>query len=170
MLSVVQKEGESSTTPALKMTTVRRATVEDLSSVVNLAHEMYLESTYQTVPFNRDEVAAFVFGLINNPKCLPLLCFHGSEAIGMLGLTANGFFFSPGTKVVTDFSLFVTKKHRGGLAAVRLIRAGSKWAREVGANYFILGATALHDNSRVYQLYEALGFKEIGRVFSRRTL
>jgi GNAT superfamily N-acetyltransferase len=90
------------------------------------------------------------------------------EAGAMLGVVSPDKGFMLGSITGTWFDatiqayeqlLYVYPNHRGGIIAVRLIRAFENLARERGATCIHVGASTGMNDARTLELYAALGYQ-----------
>ena len=98
-----------------------------------------------------------------------LLVLMDKVPVGYMGLTV---FKNPmGTELFTNEHYFyIIPEKRGGMGAVRLIRAAQNWAKTKGCKFLLLNASNiasnLHDNT--CRLYEKLGFRHFETTYIQR--
>lgn len=144
---------------------IRNATHEDIDVLVLLGREMHKESRYREMPFSEPKVRNLLAGMIVDPNgCLLVYEKDGKITGGIAGFISEHY-FSTG-KIASDLALFITQDKRGGMAAARLVKAFAQWATEAGADIVQVGVTTGVNTDGVERLYNALGFKNVGIVFS----
>jgi len=72
-----------------------------------------------------------------------------------------------GDLVAQDLGWYVDPEHRGGTAAVRMVRDFEAWAKSKGARCVLLAQTTAINVDRTRQWCEALGYTVIGYVTRR---
>lgn len=146
---------------------ILEVTKGDLGPLVTLAIEMHEESAYRDLPFNYYKLSELLKLVVDNPKTYcGFKCVRGEEMIGFFGGFIAPYFFAD-EKIAYDLALFVTKEHRGSTAAVRLIQAYERWARDAGASQIQLGVTTGVQEERTVKLFERLGYNHCGRVLKK---
>lgn len=138
---------------------IRRAVAADLERLVALAALMHAESRFRIFRFAPHKVRAVLQGLIDSPDgglVLVAVDDETGEIVGAMALLCAEQWFSD-ELVVQDFGLFVDPKHRGGVAAVRLVAEGERWARERGARTYELGINTGVAVERTARLFERRG-------------
>ena len=104
-------------------------------------------------------------GLIDSGES-DLLVLSGAVPVGYMGLTR---FKNPiGTEFfANEHYFYIIPEKRGGMGAVRLIRAAKEWSKSKGCKFLLLNASNiasdLHDN--VCKLYEKLGFRHFETTY-----
>ena len=151
--------------PALASATViRRATLDDLQRVVGMFAEFVSSSQYARYVGNDSAHATKMMTRIIEGADCALFVADSSDngVIGMLGVMA---FIQPfsGELVASELFWWLDPKHRGN--GVWLLRRAENWAREYGAKR--LSMMAPIDKQRVAEIYSAIGYQEVERVFQR---
>jgi GNAT superfamily N-acetyltransferase len=144
---------------------VRPANASDLSMLMALGKEMYLESNYTSVEFNEDKLALVGTQCLNDPVWLVTVAEHSDgEILGMFVGYISQFIFSFDL-VACDFVLYVKPEYRGSSAAVRLVMEYVRWAKDKGAKIINIGTTTGVATAETVRFYEGLGFAQVGAVF-----
>lgn len=71
------------------------------------------------------------------------------------------------TRIASEDAFYVAPDHRGGFAAVKLLRAYEEWAGAHGAAFADLTVTSGIREDRTATLYDRLGFTQCGGIFRR---
>lgn len=140
---------------------LRKATLQDIDSLLSLAYAMHDESPrfrqYTFLPDRLKQNITMVIGM-------ELGFAHVAEQDGMIVGAMVAFampHFACDILQACDMGIFIDDKHRGGTLAARLVRAYLKWAESVGAEPTIGINTGVHPE-RTAQLLQTLGAKPSG--------
>lgn len=141
---------------------LRMATLDDLPAMAVLGREMHDTSSYAAMDYDPDRLKETIEDLMNKSQFVVVAEGTNGELIGgMLGMCTQSWFGRD--MVANDVALFVTRNERGGMAAVKLIKAFIQWARLAGAKQIRPGVTTGHE--RAEELFERLGFTRCGASF-----
>ena len=140
----------------------------DRAQLLGLFHRMHGESRYAFLPFETARVESELDSYMRDTerRCA-LAAVAGETVIGILAGYVTEYAFCSHL-VASDQIVYVTPRSRGSLAAVRLIEAFRRWARERGARELVLGITTGVDARRTGELFERLGFEFAGGNFVQR--
>lgn len=86
--------------------------------------------------------------------------------IGMAGCLVAPH-FATGIMMAIDIAVYVVPKHRGGMTAIRLIRALEGWARDQGARRFTMAPSSGLRAKRTERLYARLGYMPVGLILEK---
>jgi L-amino acid N-acyltransferase YncA len=141
---------------------LRLATVDDLPAICVLGRIMHEESTFAPMDYDVERVKQTIGDLMHKSQFVVVAEDKNGEVIGgMAGMVTQSWFGSD--MVANDLSLFIHPNHRGGMLAVRLIKAFVQWARLAGAKQIRPGV--ISGNATAVRLYEKLGFAKCGATF-----
>lgn len=141
---------------------LRLATMDDLPALAVLGREMHDTSSYAGMDYDADRLKKTITELMNKSQFVVVAEGTNGELIGgMLGMCTQSWFGRD--MVANDLALFVTRDERGGMAAVKLIKAFVQWAKLAGAKQIRPGVTTGHE--RAEKLFERLGFARCGASF-----
>ncbi|MFM8899158.1 MAG: N-acetyltransferase family protein [Burkholderiales bacterium] len=141
---------------------LRMATLEDLPAICALGRSMHSQSTFAPMNYDIDRVKETIGGLIDKSQFVVVAEATNGEVIGgMAGMVTQSWFGSD--SVANDLAIFIHPSHRGGVLAVRLMKAFIEWARLAGAKQIRPGVTTGH--ARAEELFERLGFVRCGASF-----
>lgn len=134
-----------------------------LRDILQLGMLMQQESAFSVIPFDVEQTANSIVGLVvNNPNGFGLLAYTDEgEAVGMIAGSITPYFFSRGW-VASDFVWYVKPEHRGSRAAIKLLKAFKSWATEKGASQLYMGVTTNISADRTGDLLQRLGFEHVG--------
>jgi GNAT superfamily N-acetyltransferase len=142
---------------------IRRATIGDLATLVEMGRAMQQESPrFSRFDFDDGKVQQLITMLIDldGPGCA-LVATVDETIVGMLGGILVEHFFGHDT-YATDLVVFVYPAHRGGTTVVRLVKVFEEWARSRGALECCMGVSTELASTRVSALYRALGYRMAG--------
>jgi GNAT superfamily N-acetyltransferase len=141
---------------------------ENLGDVLRMALNMQRESDYAAVPFDIEQTARSVLGMvINNPNGFGVLAYKDGKPVGMICGGLAPYVFSRGW-LASDYAWYVLPEHRGSSTAVRLLKMFRQWAVEKGATELYMGVTTNVDADRTGQLLQRLGFYHVGGNYRER--
>lgn len=145
---------------------IRRATYADLPRLVELGEVMHHESSYSVLPYSAPKVLILLENMINNADYFLVVEERSNEIVGgFAGMVIEQWFSD--SRVAIDFALFMHPDHRGGMAAVRLLKAFVKWANEQGAALVTIGITTGVKEAESSKLCQLLGFRHAGVLFKK---
>lgn len=150
------------------MARVRFAELKDVADVVHLGIEMHAESPrFAPMEYDCDKVATLITRLIEAPVGCVLVAEEEGKIIGMLGGVVSEQFFGA-SKTASDFAWFVTKAHRIGTPALKLLAGFEKWAGEQGAFEVAIGiGTGVHAE-KTKALLGLRGYEDSGTAMTKR--
>lgn len=140
---------------------IREATEQDLPEIVRLGSQSLVDGPYagiiKDVPAQSRKCAEAVLagGKI-------LLAEEEGAVVGLLGFIFARHHFSD-QPYAAELMWFVEKDHRKGGAALQLLWAGEKMAREMGAESFLFTAP----NEDVAALYRRFGYHKLEVTYSK---
>lgn len=142
---------------------IRKARPDDLERMLDLGELMHTESRYAAMSFNRNKVRALLRTMIQGGFAM-VAEREGRIIGGFVGMVTEHWFSDD--KLASDIALFIEPESRGSMSVVRLIDAFLTWARQQGAAVIDLGInTGVHTN-QTGQLYERLGGRLAGLLYS----
>lgn len=149
------------------MANIRRAGFHDLDALVKMASAMHAESPrFKALDFDSVKTADFIQGLLYDEKRIVLLAEQDSQITGMMGGFVIAHFFGD-DRVACDIGLYVAHEHRGGLTALRLVRAFEAWAVAQGAKDIVLGISTEVKAVSTRNLYLRLGYAQSGYLMRK---
>lgn len=141
---------------------LRLATIEDTPAICVLGRIMHNESSYRTMDYSVDRVKETICDLMDKSQFVVVVEDTNKEIIGgMAGMVTQSWFGED--LVANDLALFIHPDHRGGMVAVKLIKAFVHWAKLAGAKQIRPGVVT--GNSTAEALYQRLGFTRTGATF-----
>ena len=145
------------------MTTIRRATIDDLERLEPLARKFYASSTRLRI-FDPARFVGLWTTLLKGSAAIFLLLEEG-QVTGAIGGVAHPEPYST-ESTATEFFWFVEPGRRGG--GIKLYRSFEGWARSLGCSEIRMGRLADVMPEKVERAYKALGFREVETVYAKR--
>lgn len=107
------------------------------------------------------------------PWCDPMYSFNPPVPPSVAGVVVGALapvWYNPSVLYAAELGWWMNEEHRGGSAALRLVRAFEGWAREQGALYVSLSAMRHGDTDvgRLCGIYEKMGYYEVERTFLKK--
>lgn len=152
---------------------IRRATEADLPRIVEMAQRFYPESPYPPLYGDMPEAQAAGLALVvmngygNIEPGVVLVAEAGGALVGMVCLCADRGTFNPAVKMASELVFWVEPEYRGGMAAVRLLRAAEEAARDMGITVNRM-AVLSSSPAQAAQLYERMGYTLTESYYSKR--
>lgn len=141
---------------------LRMATPDDLPALAVLGREMHETSSYAPMDYDPERLKETISDLMNKSQFVVVAEATNGEVIGgMLGVVTQSWFGRD--MVANDLALFVAGDARGGMAAIKMMKAFVEWAKLAGAKQIRPGVTTGH--VRAEKLFERLGFARCGASF-----
>lgn len=147
---------------------IRLASEEDIPGMIELGATMHAESIYRQFDYDREKLFDSCRKWISHPDLYFMAVAEDNDAqvIGMFIGFISEYYFGRDL-CAYDLLFFVHPFKRGGLAAVRLIKAFEEWAFENGAKEVCTGTTTMVDPERTAKLFERLGYTIVGSIFKK---
>lgn len=141
---------------------LRMATMDDLPAMAVLGREMHATSSYAPMDYDPERLKETITDMMNKSQFVVVTEDTNGEVIGgMVGMVTQSWFGRD--MVANDLALFVAGNARGGMAAIKMMKAFVHWAKLAGAKQIRPGVTTGHE--RAEQLFERLGFARCGASF-----
>lgn len=138
------------------MVEIRKATQDDFDNIMIMCLRLRNESPrYSHLGFNVEKLSNLVSKLIEDGSVF--VAQKKKFIIGMISGTICEHLFSL-DKFVCDLTVYIDPKHRGGMTAIKLIRAYEKWAVDLGISEIVLGVSTGINAERTVSLYKKLGY------------
>lgn len=148
-----------------RLTMIRNATPSDIQTIVALGHLMHLESRFKALPYASDKVSHIFTQLIDG-KGFAMVAEKDSQIVGVMGAIVMELWFST-VKAAQDFGLFIHPDHRGGMHAVRLLKAYEAWAKRQGVYAVEMGINTGVKVEETGRLLSLLGYTQVATLHSK---
>lgn len=144
---------------------IRAAELSDIAGLLPIAAAMHAESRFRGLDFQGEKMRALFEHLVQSENGCLLVVEHAGALHGVLaGGLAQDFFGE--TVAAFEYGVYVDPARRGSMDGVRLVKAYLAWARERGAVYINMGVTTGVTTDRTGALYEKLGARKVGDLYS----
>lgn len=141
---------------------IRPATPEDIPALLDIGEAMATESPrFSRMRFSRGKLAANLAALIGADHGFVVVAERDGALAGVMVAVISPHWFSDDLQA-SDLALYVRPEARGTLAAARLVRAYTTWARQRGALLLQAGVTTGVHTEETARLYERLGYRRCG--------
>lgn len=145
----------------------------DMPAVMEMCRALHAESPrYKDCNFDEQKIIAVVRRMLEGTATTDaiggvFIAEKDGEVIGQLGAFITETYFGH-DRIASDYTLYVKPQHRGGMAAVRLIKAFEEWAIANGASDIIPGTSTMLNPERTRDLYLALGYELYGYAMRKK--
>lgn len=141
---------------------IRDATADDIPALLDLGQQMHAESpAFSGTAFVPAKLEYLAGSLLQMPGGILLVAELSGRPVGfMAGLVSEHWITD--ARQAADLALYVAPEARGGMTAVRLVRAFEQRAQAWGATELVPGVSAGIDNELAVKLYERLGYTRRG--------
>jgi len=145
---------------------IRKATKDDINSIVELGIMVWSETRYAEYDLDIDKVWAFVDSMIGYEDGIVLVAENSDgEIIG--GIVAELFTqWFGNSRAAQDLAIFIKQEHRGSPTIIKLINKYKETAQELGAKDIMIGISSGLKIDKAETLFKRLGFKQVGSLFS----
>jgi GNAT superfamily N-acetyltransferase len=141
--------------------------MKDAERMIALGAQMHAESVFASEPYLSDKLMAYCrFWLTDPTSGMAFLAEDNEEVVGMMAGWCLEAFFNH-ERTARDMILYVRPDKRGGMTAIRLVKAFEDWAKEAGAHHINIGVSAGIDNQRAAKFYQSLGYAPRGVTLSK---
>jgi GNAT superfamily N-acetyltransferase len=148
---------------------IERVKLTDWGDILPLAREFHQASpVYQTSPFDGAVFWSTFWCCCQDEERFGGWVVRRGEGEPAYGGMLAALAPSPFSRKVAavDLGLFIRPDMRGGMGAVRLVRAFQEWASAHNARA-VVGVTAGVDDDAAIRLYRRLGFRTIGQTLAK---
>ncbi len=148
---------------------IRHATSEDMPKILDLGRVLHMESAFRDYPLDANRVREAIGQVLGNPglACLLLAVNRDGAVAGMLAARMGNLFYFD-KQVAQEQMFYVHPAWRGTSAAIKLLIACRKWARNRGADEFIVSINSGVGIEKLPRLMKRLHFNQLGMSFSLR--
>lgn len=144
---------------------IRHATLADVERLAELARDMHAESRFRDLNFNLDKVVVLFAGLVEEENGLLLAAERDGALVGFIAGGIGEDYFGD-DKFSFEYGVYVVPEHRGSMAGPHLAREFLRWSDERCARYKNMAITTDITTERTGALYERLGGKDVGKLYS----
>jgi L-amino acid N-acyltransferase YncA len=140
--------------------TLRKATLQDMDGLIDMAEAMLLDSDYNPFDVSKQRFTQFATPLITHG--FAMVKEVNDRLVGaVLGDVITPWFSTK--RMGIEYAVYIRPEHRNGLTAARMI---TKWCEWCKANQAVQCRAGISTgNMAVATLYERLGFRRSGTNF-----
>lgn len=146
---------------------LRLAHPGDTETLISLGRRMHEESWYRDFDYDDAKVREFIGLTLDNPAYLGLVLEREEQIVGFLWAAETEHFFGR-EKYACDIVFFIAPEHRGGMAAVRMVRAFEAWCRIRRVKEIHIGTSTGVATERTMKFYEKMGFHSPAQGFRKK--
>lgn len=142
--------------------TIRLAnSAADVEAMIEMGQRLHAESRFSNLTYDQERLRkSGEFGLAHNNPGL-LMAERSGVLVGMAVVMVGEYFFAS-AKTATIQLLYVTPEARGGMAAVRLLKAIRQIAANSGAHDLHLNVTTGISPAKTDRFLRRMGFLQTG--------
>lgn len=141
---------------------VRHAEARDLPAMVDMAAR-FVEQAHDDLPVDREYLDGSLRAMLVSGSHLVLVLDVDGAARGVFCAVASRSQWSP-VAVASELGLWIEPDHRGGMAVLRILRAYSEWASEMGC---VRASMVALSGRSLARLYERAGFLPAEFTYSK---
>jgi len=136
----------------------------DIASLFELGLEKHQESDSNDLTLSADKFINLCWQIMGSPYKLGIVNEENGILTGMLFADITSPQWS--TDIIAEEYVFiVSKAHRGGSSAARLIKYYTEWAKRHNVKKIYLSANSGHKTEKLASFYERKGFRMQGYNF-----
>lgn len=144
---------------------ITHATQEDIPALLAMAAAMHAESRFNVLDFDTQKMRPLFEHLASHENGCLLMAQRDGIAIGFVAAGIAQDFFGQ-SLMAFEYGVYVVPEHRGSMAGVQLVKTFLCWARARNVHYINMGVTTGVTTDRTGALYERLGAKKVGDLYS----
>ena len=141
--------------------TIRKATPDDIPRLMVMGEQFAKYAPFD-VEFSPEGAAAFVAGLMEIG--LVLVAEQDGEILGGILGALTPMWYSPSNLMASELAWWVAPEHRGGRAALQLLRAFEDWAKASGAKVITMSDLRIGEDYPAGPLFERMGYRVLERA------
>lgn len=142
------------------------ATIDDIDGIIVMGRSFFGESGFENeAQFDEDSFRQTCINLLAN-GCI-FVSKHGDKYAGMISGLAYPFYFNAAHKTAQELFWWVSPEFRGGISAMRLLRAFEAWAKAQGCMSISMISLPSLVNSPAALMYQKSGYRASEQSFIR---
>lgn len=143
---------------------IRESQPSDIPQITKLGHQMYMQSIYSKWPWDWEKAHNMASRYTRDGDKL-LLCFYkGDMLAGFLFANLCTHFYGS-TKQATQQLFYIHPLHRGGTAAVRMMKKFEHWGRYNDCDNLCFSQSSEGADDRWHKFCQNLGYVHVGATF-----
>jgi GNAT superfamily N-acetyltransferase len=137
---------------------IRDATEADHDAIVVMARQFMAFTPYADVlTATDDEISATIRHFIAHAKVF--VADIDGTVLGVLFAVLSPAWYAPSHTIATELAWWVAPEHRKGTAAIRLIQAFERWAKDSGASMVGMSNLEVGDNGLVSSMLARMDYR-----------
>jgi len=136
--------------------------MEDVERMISLGRKMHAESpVYRNMEYDENRLRGYGRMALDNPEEWGMFFVDKEgETVAMVAVFVAPKYFSGRRREASDMFLYAERGRRGGIAAMRCMRAVEKWAKENNVKAINMSVSAGIDDERAVRFYEGIGYNQ----------
>ena len=139
---------------------IRRATIEDIPSIVQCMRRFYDGSSYDSTGLNFDmcSVGEFCTRLISNDNACLIIAVDGDSVVGFITGVVAPWSLDNSQMLASELGWWMDIEYRGRSDSVRLLREYERWAKDAGATRCMMAHLEDDRSGRMERFYQKTGY------------
>jgi GNAT superfamily N-acetyltransferase len=147
---------------------IRAIKTTDIPSLVRLGDSMHRLGIYADYNFDPAKLASHIKKFTVSPDATGFVYVKDGQVVGaILGYLDRHYFGHDLIAIQNGF--FIEPEARGGMAAVRLMKAFHKWAQDQDVSCISFATSQSGKDDRWLKFCENMGYEHVGYVFHMKT-
>jgi GNAT superfamily N-acetyltransferase len=148
---------------------IRPVRSTDIPELVELGRSMHQLGIYADYNFDPAKLASHVKKFTISPDAMGFVYVKDGKVEGaILGYLDRHYFGHDLIAVQSGF--FIQPESRGGLAAIRLMKAFHRWAKDHDVSCIVFATSQAGKDDRWLKFCENMGYEHVGYVFHMKTI
>jgi GNAT superfamily N-acetyltransferase len=145
---------------------ISTATLHDMGGLIEMGLAFYEESGFSNeTEFSAESFSQTCTHLIGSGGVF--VAKHGDKYVGMAGAMAYPFYFNKAHMTAQEMFWWVAPEFRGGVSAMKLLRALEWWAASKGCQSISMISLPKLTHSPAASLYQRIGYRASEQTFIR---
>jgi GNAT superfamily N-acetyltransferase len=146
---------------------IRMATASDEEAILTMAREFAAFAPYHSfITPTDDELRATIRYFIEHATVF--VADSDGKVIGMLWAILSPMWYAPRSSIATELAWWVAPSHRRGTAAIRLVQAFERWAKDQGAVLISMSNLQVGNAYEVSAMLTRLGYSLTEQTHTKR--
>jgi GNAT superfamily N-acetyltransferase len=147
---------------------IRKFTPSDAPAMMNMCHELHLQSALAFVPFSEDKIRElFTLAIVKPSQYLFLVAENEGEYVGSVFARLTPYYFS-NELMAHEYWIYVKEQWRKSSVGTMLAERMYDWAKDNGAIEVMISPSAGINNASAERWLNNIGYQTIGVMTKRR--
>lgn len=139
---------------------IREAKYTDIWQLLELCEDFFYTSHLKTFSsFDEKSMENTLNNLITNDSSVLYVIDKDSIITGMIAVVSGGAFYNDKTTMAQELFWYVKPEFRGSLESIKLTKKAQEWAKNIGANVFVLAHLRDEKGDKLHDYYTREGFE-----------